>query len=111
MTSARTAATAAALTATLGLAAASWAVAVRQMNGMDMALRRRWGSFASFVALWVPMIDTGRAANWAVGGRPISRHRGVCIIDGSDDPGVATYIGRVYDNQRQISFGDRRMPA
>ncbi len=36
MTSGSTAATAAALTATLGLAAAAWVVAVRQMNGMDM---------------------------------------------------------------------------
>ena len=38
MTRARTAATAAALTATLGLAAASWVVAVRQMSGMDMGV-------------------------------------------------------------------------
>jgi hypothetical protein len=38
MTNARTAATAAALTATLGLAAASWVVAVWQMNGMDMGV-------------------------------------------------------------------------
>ena len=56
MTSTRTAATAAALTATLGLAAASWVVAVRQMNGMDMGVATRLGSFASFVALWVPMM-------------------------------------------------------
>lgn len=35
MTTARTAVTVAALTATLGLAAASWVVAVRQINGMD----------------------------------------------------------------------------
>src|ERR1700694_2607112 len=33
-------------------------------------------------------MDTGRGANWAVGGRPFSRRRGVCIIDGSDDPDV-----------------------
>jgi predicted metal-binding membrane protein len=56
MTSARTAATAAALTATLGLAAASWVVAVRQMNGMDMGVATRLGSFAFFVALWVSMM-------------------------------------------------------
>jgi predicted metal-binding membrane protein len=56
MTSARTAATAAALTATLGLAAASWVVAVRQMNGMDMGVATRVGSFAFFVALWVSMM-------------------------------------------------------
>ena len=55
-TSATTAGTAAALTATLGLAAASWVVAVRQMNGMDMGVATRLGSFAFFVALWVPMM-------------------------------------------------------
>jgi predicted metal-binding membrane protein len=55
-TSARTARTAAALTATLGLAAACWVVAVRQMNGMDMGVATRLGSFAFFVALWVSMM-------------------------------------------------------
>jgi predicted metal-binding membrane protein len=55
MTSTKTAA-AAALTATLGLAAASWVVAVWHMNGMDMALATPLGSFASFVAMWVPMM-------------------------------------------------------
>jgi predicted metal-binding membrane protein len=49
-------ATAAALTATLGLAAASWVVAVRQMNGMDMGVATRLGSFAFFLALWVSMM-------------------------------------------------------
>ncbi len=46
----------AALTATLGLAAAAWVVAVRQMNGMDMGVATRLGSFAFFVALWVSMM-------------------------------------------------------
>jgi predicted metal-binding membrane protein len=46
----------AALTATLGLAAASWVVAVRQMNGMDMGVATPLGSFVSFVALWVSMM-------------------------------------------------------
>ena len=55
-TSATTAATAAALTATLGLAAASWVVAVRQMNGMDMGAATPLGSFAFFIALWVAMM-------------------------------------------------------
>jgi predicted metal-binding membrane protein len=55
-TRAGTAVTAAALTATLGLAAASWVVAVRQMNGMDMGVATRLGSFAFFVALWVSMM-------------------------------------------------------
>src|SRR5260370_38690727 len=51
-----TPATAVALTATLGLAAASWVVAVRQMNGMDMGVATQLGSFAFFVALWVAMM-------------------------------------------------------
>ena len=55
-TGTRTAATAAALTATLGLAAASWVVAVRQMNGMDMGVATTLGSFTFFVVLWVSMM-------------------------------------------------------
>jgi predicted metal-binding membrane protein len=51
-----TAVTVAALAATLGLAAACWVVAVRQMNGMDMGVATRLGSFAFFAALWVPMM-------------------------------------------------------
>ena len=45
-----------ALTATLGLAAASWVVAVRQMNGMDMGAATQLGSFATFIAFWVAMM-------------------------------------------------------
>jgi predicted metal-binding membrane protein len=48
--------TAAALTATLGLAAAAWVVAIRQMNGMDMGVATRLGSFAFFAVLWVWMM-------------------------------------------------------
>jgi predicted metal-binding membrane protein len=51
-----TAATATALMATFGLAAAAWVVAVWQMNGMDMGVGTRLGSFAFFVALWVSMM-------------------------------------------------------
>jgi predicted metal-binding membrane protein len=51
MTSTRTAPT-----ATLGLAAASWVVAVRLMNGMDMGVATTLGSFGFFVALWVSMM-------------------------------------------------------
>jgi len=50
------AATAAVMTMTLGLAAASWDIAVRQMNGMDMGVATQLGSFASFVALWLSMM-------------------------------------------------------
>ena len=56
MTSTRTAATATALMATLGLAAASLVVAVWQMHGMDMGVATPLGSFAFFVAMWVPMM-------------------------------------------------------
>jgi predicted metal-binding membrane protein len=55
-TSSATATTAAALAATLGLAAGSWVVAVRQMNGMDMGVATQLGSFAFFIALWVAMM-------------------------------------------------------
>ncbi len=48
--------TAVALVATLGLAAASWIVAVRQMHGMDMGVATELGSFPFFVALWVTMM-------------------------------------------------------
>ena len=56
LTSAGTGTTAAALTATLGLGAACWVVAVGQMNGMDMGVATRLGSFAFFAALWVWMM-------------------------------------------------------
>jgi predicted metal-binding membrane protein len=56
MTHARTAATTAALAATLGLAAVSWVVSLRQMDGMDMGVATQLGSFAFFVALWVSMM-------------------------------------------------------
>jgi predicted metal-binding membrane protein len=52
----RTAATAAALAATLGLAAASWVVAVREMNGMGMGAATQLGPFGSFIGVWVSMM-------------------------------------------------------
>ena len=52
--SGRTAA-AVALTATLGLAAVSWVVALRQMSGMDIGVQTRLGSFAFFLVAWVAM--------------------------------------------------------
>ncbi|HEY2201376.1 MAG TPA: hypothetical protein VGH56_05785 [Solirubrobacteraceae bacterium] len=50
---ARTQATAAALISTLGVAAAAWLVAVRQMNGMNMGVATGLGSFGFFLATWV----------------------------------------------------------
>jgi predicted metal-binding membrane protein len=52
MASAKTAA----LAATLGLACASWVVALRRMNGMDMGVATELGSFAYFVGLWASMM-------------------------------------------------------
>jgi predicted metal-binding membrane protein len=46
----------AALVATLGLAAASWGIAVWQMHGMDMGVATRLGSFTFFIAVWVVMM-------------------------------------------------------
>jgi predicted metal-binding membrane protein len=46
----------AALIATIGLAAASWVVAVWQMNGMDMGAATELGSFGYFAVLWVAMM-------------------------------------------------------
>ena len=43
------------LTGLLALGAACWVIAVRQMNGMDMGVATRLGSFGSFAALCVAM--------------------------------------------------------
>ena len=45
-----------ALTATLGLAASSWFVAIRTMIGMDMGVATRLGTFRFFVGVWVSMM-------------------------------------------------------
>jgi predicted metal-binding membrane protein len=71
-TGARTAATGAALVTTLGLAAACWVVAVRQMNGMDMGVATDLGSFGFFVALWAAMM----AAMMLPGATPAAVRRG-----------------------------------
>jgi len=55
MTTAETVAKAAVL-ATLGLAALSWVIAVRQMNGRSMGVATELGQFPLFVALWVTMM-------------------------------------------------------
>src|SRR5499427_5185136 len=53
---AKTGAMAVAPAAALGLAAASWGIAVWQMHGMDMGVATRLGSFAFFSAVWVVMM-------------------------------------------------------
>jgi predicted metal-binding membrane protein len=55
MTTAKTVATAAVL-ATLGLAALSWVIALRQTKGMSMGVATELGPFPFFVALWVKMM-------------------------------------------------------
>jgi predicted metal-binding membrane protein len=50
------AATAAALTVPLGLAAAAWVIAARLMSGMDMGVATRLGSFPFFAVVWVTMM-------------------------------------------------------
>jgi predicted metal-binding membrane protein len=87
VTRATPAVTAATLTGTHGLAAASWVVAVRQMNGMDMGVATRLGSFAFFAVVWVTMM----AAMMLPGAAPaVVRHvqasgriRGVPLFLGS----------------------------
>ena len=48
--------TAAALAATLGIAAVAWVVAIRQMDRMDMGPATELGAFGSFAVLWVSMM-------------------------------------------------------
>jgi predicted metal-binding membrane protein len=52
----RPAAKAVALTATLGLAAACWVLAVRHMVGMNMGTATQLGPFLSFLGSWVVMM-------------------------------------------------------
>jgi predicted metal-binding membrane protein len=59
--------------ATLGLAAAAWVVAIRQMTGMDMGVATPLGPFPSFLAMWVTMM----AAMMLPGAAPaVTRHAG-----------------------------------
>jgi predicted metal-binding membrane protein len=59
------------IAATLGLAAVCWATAAWLMNGMDMGVATRTGSFGFFAAAWVTMM----AAMMLPGAAPaIARH-------------------------------------
>ena len=44
------------VTGTLGIAAVSWVVAVRQMRGMDMGAATDLGPLPFFMGVWVPMM-------------------------------------------------------
>ena len=59
------------LAATLGLAAACWAAAAWLMDGMDMGLATRPGSFGFFAAAWVTMM----AAMMLPGAAPVVARR------------------------------------
>ena len=52
----RSTTSATAVAATLGLAAAAWILTARQTDGMNMGAATELGSFAFFVAAWVPMM-------------------------------------------------------
>lgn len=56
MTNTRISTTAAALTATLGLAAAAWATSIPQMSGMEICSAASLGPFTGFMTIWVPMM-------------------------------------------------------
>jgi Predicted metal-binding integral membrane protein (DUF2182) len=49
-------ATAVAMTATLGLAAACWVISVWQMSGMNMGTATQLGSFWPFIGVWIAMM-------------------------------------------------------
>lgn len=58
--------------AALGVAAACRVIAIRRMNGMDMGVSTRLGSFRSFTVLWLVMI----AAMMLPGATPAAARRG-----------------------------------
>jgi predicted metal-binding membrane protein len=84
--SARSAATAGVLIAMLGVTAACWAVAVNQMQGMDMGTETTLGSFWFFVAVWVAMT----AAMMLPGAIPAALRR---AKDGSGVRAVPLFVG------------------
>jgi predicted metal-binding membrane protein len=79
-----------ALAATLGIAATSWVVAVRQMDGMDMGVATQLGSFTFFIALWTSMMAAmmlpGAVPAISKRARASGRARAVPVF-------VASYLG------------------
>ncbi len=72
MTNTKSYATAVAVVATLGLAAACWILSVRKMNGMDMGVTTSLGQFTKFIIMWVLMM----AAMMLPGAAPSAMRRG-----------------------------------
>jgi predicted metal-binding membrane protein len=81
--------TAAALTATLGLAAASWLVAVHQMDGMDMGAATELGSFPFFLTAWVSMMAAMMLPSAAPAALGSSRSGGRALVV---PPFVGSYL-------------------
>ncbi len=107
-----TAATAAALATTLALAAACWVVSIRQMSGMDMGTATRLGSFAFFIALWVPMMAAmmlpGAVPAVLRRARASGRVRAVVLFVGSYLAiwaGVGTVVYAVYRPHGSVAAG------
>ncbi|MET8805182.1 DUF2182 domain-containing protein [Streptomyces sp. NPDC004546] len=75
------------LGATLGLAAACWVAAVRLMQGMDMGVATRPGSFGFFAATWMTMMAAmmlpGAAPAVARHIRPVRGLRGAPLFAGA----------------------------
>jgi len=77
------------LAATLGLAAAGWAVAVWLMHGMDMGIATRPGASGFFAAAWVTMM----AAMMLPGAAPaVARHTRMAGNDRAAMPFVVSYL-------------------
>jgi predicted metal-binding membrane protein len=77
------------LAATLGLAAACWAAAVALMDGMDMGVATRPGSFGFFTAAWVTMM----AAMMLPGAAPaVARHARMSGTMGAALPFAGLYL-------------------
>jgi hypothetical protein len=68
-----TAKTAPVLTATLGLSAACWVIAAWLMDGMEMGVATRPGSFWFFAAAWVTMMAAMMLPG-AAPATPVRRH-------------------------------------
>ncbi len=86
MTAGTTRSTAVALTATVGLGAAAWALTIERMHGMDMGVATRLGSLPFFLSVWVPMMAAMMLPGTAPAARQLAR-------SGARALGVAWYVG------------------
>jgi predicted metal-binding membrane protein len=79
--------------ATIGAAAACWAISVQQMRGMDMGTSTELGTLGFFVAAWVPMM----AAMMLPGAVPaIAAHRLGAPFFAASYVAVWTLVGLVF---------------